>query len=30
MRRSYPLILLYNVANLGQLRFALAPQVNLS
>lgn len=28
MKRSYPLILLYRVANLGKLRFALAPQVN--
>lgn len=28
LRRDYPLILLYRVANLGKLRFALAPQVN--
>jgi proliferating cell nuclear antigen len=28
MKRDYPLILLYRVANLGKLRFALAPQVN--
>lgn len=28
MRRKYPLVLLYRVANLGKLRFALAPQVN--
>lgn len=27
MRESYPLILLYRVANLGRLRFALAPQI---
>lgn len=29
MRQNYPLILLYNVANLGKLRFALAPQVSV-
>jgi proliferating cell nuclear antigen len=28
MKKDYPLILLYRVANLGKLRFALAPQVN--
>lgn len=28
MRRDYPLVLKYNVANLGELRFCLAPKVD--